>query len=184
MPAAAALLERILTEGYTPGMARAAGVARASMPEPVTYHPTPLPLYRSVAPQKFAMPRPERPKGHYARILEWSEELDEEPEAEGGVACGSKEEERQKTGTKMQKTDAHESGYERNKYEVSLHCLPGVWVLSVLIMHVSRRPPVLAPWRGVRPARPRPGAHPGVILPVDGGGCPTVASSTHASAGV
>ena len=90
MPAAAALLERILTEGYTPGMARAAGVVRASMPEPVTYHPTPLPLYRSVAPQKFAMPRPERPKGHYARILEWSEGLDEEPEAEGGVRAGAR----------------------------------------------------------------------------------------------
>ncbi|RPD74804.1 hypothetical protein L226DRAFT_613058 [Lentinus tigrinus ALCF2SS1-7] len=84
MPAAAALLERILAEGYAPGMLRAANTVVVELDS--------RPVVRAVVPQRFAIPRPEKPKGHYRRILEWREEVEEV-------------------------TLAHESGFEQGNYE-------------------------------------------------------------------
>ncbi|RPD74800.1 hypothetical protein L226DRAFT_560467 [Lentinus tigrinus ALCF2SS1-7] len=71
MPSAAFLLERILTEGYTSGMARSAAKIAATR---MVVEQDSKPIHKFVAPQRFAMPRPEKPKGHYSEILEWKEE--------------------------------------------------------------------------------------------------------------
>ncbi|KAI0719291.1 hypothetical protein C8T65DRAFT_52563 [Cerioporus squamosus] len=98
MPAAAALLERILNEGYASGMLRAAN--------PVTAELDPRMLVKTVAPRRFAMPRPVKPKGHYSKILEWEEE-------EERVAS------------------PNHRGYEQSKYEVST----GIRVVRMLRPH-------------------------------------------------
>lgn len=62
---AAALHARILAEGYTPGMLRAAGLV-----VPVSLKP------RVVIPQRFVVPRPQKGPDSYAQILKWKEEED------------------------------------------------------------------------------------------------------------
>ena len=80
---AAALHAKIMAEGYTPGMLRAAfkgQMQTASVPVFVD-HLRP----RTVVPQRFVAPRPERGPESFAKILHWREEEGGSPHAIGSA---------------------------------------------------------------------------------------------------
>ncbi|KAI0719286.1 hypothetical protein C8T65DRAFT_693287 [Cerioporus squamosus] len=70
---AAALHAKILAEGYTPGMLRAAGAATTEVATVLQQH-----FMKLTAPQRLAAPQPQRQKGDYADILGWEEREKEE----------------------------------------------------------------------------------------------------------